>query len=145
MLVTETPTRLPVTIRSRCQRLRFVRSEEDVVAAQLTQEHGLRAERRPAVRDAREGSLGRALALEGETLAERRTAAERLHGDEQGGAAESFALSSDLGREKDALAEFFVLLRMLYRDALLVNEGLDERTARQRGPARDGRARRPSS
>jgi DNA polymerase-3 subunit delta' len=127
VLVTEAPTRLPITIRSRCQRVRFAPLEADVIAAELTRAHGLPEDEARFSAGLGEGSLGRALALSEGGLEERRAAAERLHATAlKGGAAEVFLASSELSRDKEALADVLGLLRVLYRDALLVAEGVDD-------------------
>ncbi|HEY3354598.1 MAG TPA: DNA polymerase III subunit delta' [Polyangia bacterium] len=127
VLVAEAPSRLPITIRSRCQRVRFAPLSAAVIAAELERLPGVDAAAARFTAGLSDGSLGRALALSAGGLEERRGAAERLHAAARtGGAAEIFLASSELGRDKEELVEVLALLRVLYRDALLAREGLDD-------------------
>jgi DNA polymerase III subunit delta' len=125
VLVSSAPSRLPITIRSRCQRLRFAPLQADLIAAQLERESAVAPDQARFDAALAGGSLGRALALAGGEVGERREAADRLHALELGrDVAASFAATAELGRDREALAEILEVLRLLYRDALLVNEGL---------------------
>jgi DNA polymerase III subunit delta' len=129
VLVTAAPSRLPITIRSRCQRLRFAPLLPSAIAAELERAHGVPADEARLCAALAEGSLGRALALRGEDLAERRGAAERLHAaSTTRSVIDLFALTGELSGDREALAETLGLLRVLYRDALLVREGLEGAT-----------------
>ena len=125
VLVSDAPSRLPITIRSRSQRLRFAPLAIEVIAAQLERETSVGPEQARFGAALAGGSLGRALALAEGEVGERREAAERLHSlATQRDAAAMFAATAELGRDREALAEILGLLRLLYRDALLVSEGL---------------------
>jgi DNA polymerase-3 subunit delta' len=125
VLVAEAPTRMPITIRSRCQRVRFAPLGAELVADQLARQHGVGAEQARFLAGLSDGSLGRAIELAGGEQAERRDAAERLHRTALGGgAAERFLATSEIGRDKDELGDVLALLRVLYRDALVVHEGV---------------------
>ena len=127
VLVTDAPSRLPITILSRCQRLRFAPLEAATIAAELERGHGLGPEQARLCAALAEGSLGRALALEGESLAEWRAAAERIDAaSRERGMVEAFGLAGELARDKEGLRESLALLRVLYRDALLAHETLDD-------------------
>jgi DNA polymerase-3 subunit delta' len=126
VLVSDAPSRLPITIRSRCQRLRFAPLTADHIAAHLERESGVAPEQARFDAALAGGSLGRALALAAGEIGERREAAERLHAlTTRRDMAAAFAATAELGRDRDALAEILELLRLLYRDALLVSERLD--------------------
>jgi DNA polymerase-3 subunit delta' len=125
VLVSDAPTRLPITIRSRCQKLRFAPLGVDLIAAHLEREAGVAADQARFDAALAGGSLGRALALAGGEIGERREIAERLHAlATRRDAAAMFAATAELGRDREALAEILELLRLLYRDALVVSEGL---------------------
>jgi DNA polymerase-3 subunit delta' len=127
VLVSDAPSRLPITIRSRCQRLRFAPLTPEVIAAHLEREAGVGPDQARFDAALAGGSLGRARALAGGEVGERRETAERLHAlAARRDVATTFAATAELGRDREALAEILELLRLLYRDALLVREGLAE-------------------
>jgi DNA polymerase III subunit delta' len=125
VLVSDAPSRLPITIRSRCQRLRFAPLTADLIAAHLEREASVATDQARFDAALAGGSLGRALALAAGEIGERRETAERLHAlATRRDVAAMFAATADLGRDREALAEILELLRLLYRDALIVAEGL---------------------
>ena len=64
VLTTSAPSRLPATIRSRCQHLRFTALPEELVARMLAERHGVAPDRAAILAHIADGSIGRALALE---------------------------------------------------------------------------------
>jgi len=123
--VSDAPSRLPITIRSRCQRLRFAPLAADLIAAHLEREASVGSDQARFDAALAGGSLGRALALSAGEIGERRETAERLHAlAARRDVAAMFAATAELGRDREALAEILELLRLLYRDALMVAEGL---------------------
>src|SRR5262249_58842592 len=79
VLCSAAPERLPVTVRSRCQRVRFVPLAAAQVAAYLARERGLAAAQAQVVAALAAGSLARALApCEGEAPTRRPADARRI-------------------------------------------------------------------
>jgi DNA polymerase-3 subunit delta' len=125
-LVTAAPDRLPVTVRSRCQRVRFAPLATQVVADWLARERGVEAAQAQILAGMSGGSLRQAEELaSGESLSQRR---EEALGIEQ--AVRSTAMAELLDRaaalkdDKENLPASLELLRVLYRDALLVAMGV---------------------
>ncbi len=133
ILVTSSPNRLPVTVRSRCQRLRFAPLDEDAIAAVLVRRHGVDAGE--AARAAREGdgSIAAALAaLGGSEEAERR--AEQLRVMMEAAASPDkralFGAVAESSDREEAIALCDLLWRLL-RDAVVI-EVDPERIAEER-------------
>jgi len=127
VLVTSAPSRLPVTIRSRCQRVRFGPVALEDATAFIARETGLSSDEARFCASLAGGSLGRGLMLAKGELAAFREAAERLHGlAERSDMVAVFQATSELAHDREELAEVLGVLRLLYRDALLVCEGLED-------------------
>jgi DNA polymerase-3 subunit delta' len=128
VLVSSAPERLPVTVRSRCQRVRFAPLPTEVVAAWLERERGLAAAEAHAVAALSSGSVARAAELASEeALAQRREQALAI---EKGVAAKTLPELLDaaaaLKDDKENLPAGLELLRVLYRDALVTAMGAGE-------------------
>jgi DNA polymerase-3 subunit delta' len=121
VLVTGAPERLPVTVRSRCQRVRFVPLRASDIAQVLVERDGLAAD---AARDAARlagGSLARAreLGTSGGFETQRqhvRALSDAVAGRGFGPVLDAAARLKD---QKEDLPVGLALLRALYRDALL--------------------------
>lgn len=61
VLTTSEPRRLPVTVRSRCQRIRFAPLERDAIAAVLVRRHGVEPAEAARAADEGEGSVSAAV------------------------------------------------------------------------------------
>ena len=128
VLCSSAPERLPVTVRSRCHRVRFAPLPQGVVASWLERERGLTKGEAHAVAALSAGSFLRAAELaSGEALAQRREQALAI---EKGVAAKSLPelleIAAALKDDKEALPAGLELLRVLYRDALLTAVGVGE-------------------
>ena len=125
ILVSSAPERLPVTVRSRCQRVRFAPLPTDVVASWLERERGLAANEAHAIAALSSGSVARAAELASEeALSSRREHALAI---EKGVAAKTLPdlldAAAALKDDKESLPAGLELLRVLYRDALVVAMG----------------------
>ena len=78
VLVTSRPDLLVITVRSRCQRLRFGRLAPGEVAGVLMSAHGYDPEAAHAAASASDGSVGAALEAASEDFTDARAAAQRL-------------------------------------------------------------------
>jgi DNA polymerase-3 subunit delta' len=135
VLATAESKRLPVTVRSRCQRIRFQPLDDVVIERALVERHGAGAgaAREASARAA--GSLGRALAeLEsggGEDESEaspRRTRAQveaLIAASRKNDPRAVFAAASEVGGDREQAEAACVLLWTVLRDALLVRERLE--------------------
>jgi DNA polymerase-3 subunit delta' len=86
VLTTARPARVPATIRSRCQRVRFAPLAEELIRTFLTERAGVGPEAARNLAALASGSLARALALRGEDIVKLRNDAlallkPALHGD----------------------------------------------------------------
>jgi DNA polymerase-3 subunit delta' len=125
VLCTAASSRLPITIRSRCQHVRFAPLSTGLIAQELERVHGIGSEPARFTASLSEGSLGRAVDLCQGGLTLRRAHAERLQAAAASGSPEEiFLASSELSRDKEELFETLGLLRIFYRDALVTCEGL---------------------
>ncbi len=117
-LVSSAADALLPTIRSRCLRLPFAPLPEALVEARLVAEGRAPAEARLATALAG-GSLGRALALDGEALAERRAAVEAAAGLPADDAGAWIAYARSQGEDREAARETCELLLVWLRDVLV--------------------------
>lgn len=119
--------RLPATVRSRCQLLRFGPLSSDQVAGLLRQRVGLDETRAELVARLSEGSLGRALRLAGsQDLEEQRRLVEkvcRLAGRRSGPDA-VFKLAEEIAGLGPGLDPILELLRVYLRDLTWLCSGL---------------------
>jgi DNA polymerase III subunit delta' len=129
VLVTAEPRRLPLTVRSRCQRVRFQPLDDAAIERVLTRGHGASA---GAAREAAAlagGSLGRALAeldaAEDAPMRAAREDVERLVAAARKGDPRAlFDAASEVGADREQAEAACALLWVVLRDALLVRERL---------------------
>jgi DNA polymerase-3 subunit delta' len=129
VLVTAEARRLPVTVLSRCQRLRFLPVEEQAIAAWLVEEHG--AEPQAALRAAQlaAGSPGRALTeiAAGEDAERRQSLLLRLLSTlNKPTPSWMFETAAEVGADRQQADDVCGLLWNALRDALLHREQLHE-------------------
>ena len=139
VLTTAEPRRLPITVRSRCQRLRFLPLSDEVVAGWLERERGLAPDEARAVADRAGGSLGRALGeLDSEGDGAAAVLAEALlRAAERARPRDVFGNGAELGADREVAEAACQVLWLGLRDALLIAEGLSMRVP----PLRAERAR----
>lgn len=122
ILVSSRPHLLPMTILSRCHRLRFNPVPNDVMAAFLAREHGLEADEARLLAASAGGSIGRALSLHrGDYLTLRNGILGRISQgslDPLG----CLALAGQLAGEREDILEALDILRTWYRDLLVFRE-----------------------
>ncbi len=112
--------RVPETIRSRCQIVAFALVPDDVVAAQVTARLGLEADEAALVARRAGGSLGRALDMDRERLAEMsRDVDQALNLPRQ----ERFDLSHRLAADRETARMFLNALAERQRDLALARQG----------------------
>jgi len=129
VLVTAQPRRLPITVRSRCQRIRFLPLEDVVIERLLVDEHGASPAQARAATALAGGSLGRAtaeLAASSDDESQPQAARARveliLSAARKGDPATLFDAAGELDR--DQAEATCAQLQALLRDALLAREGL---------------------
>ncbi|HNU84248.1 MAG: DNA polymerase III subunit delta' [Pseudomonadota bacterium] len=122
LLVSSRPHLLPMTILSRCHRLRFNPVPRDVIAAFLEREHGLAPERARILASSSGGSIGRAISLHrGDYIARRDGLLDRV----ARGSLDPMAcldLAGRLAGEKEDILEALDILKSWYRDLLVFRE-----------------------
>jgi DNA polymerase-3 subunit delta' len=122
ILVSSRPHLLPMTILSRCHRLRFNPVPWDVIADFLAKEHNLSADRARILASSSGGSIGRALDLhQGGYIALRDGILERI----VQGSLEPMGcldLAGRLAGEKEDILEALDILKAWYRDLLVFKE-----------------------
>ena len=128
ILISAAPERLPLTVRSRCQRVRFVPLARAHVASWLERERGLAAADAEVVAALSGGSLSLAGELaEGGAWAARRAEVARIEqAVEADGMGAVLLVATELKDDKASLPASLELLRVRYRDALLSSLGADE-------------------
>jgi len=128
ILLTSRPAALLTTIKSRCQRMTFGRLSDDELAGLLVRSHGFAPELATRLAPVADGSVGAALALEGDpVMAARDEITARFLAVRLGDSAEALALggwASELAGARETILD---LLERLLRDALLVRLGVAQR------------------
>jgi DNA polymerase III subunit delta' len=127
VLVTAEARRLPVTVLSRCQRLRFLPVEEAQIARWLTDEHGVDPQAALEAAQLAGGSPGRALAetQAGEEAERKKTLLVRLLDTlKKPTPTAMFETAAEVGADREEANEVCGLLWNALRDALLVREDL---------------------
>ena len=129
VLVTAQPRRLPITVRSRAQRVRFLPLEDATIEQFLVERNGASPAAARALAAQAGGSLGRALAELGDEdeagLKKHRALVELLLGAARKGDPKSiFDAASEAGGARDQADYVLHLLWSVLRDALLVREQL---------------------
>jgi DNA polymerase-3 subunit delta' len=125
VLVSSEAQRLPVTVRSRCQRVRFRPLEEAAIVRWLIAQRGLAPDAAETAAQLSGASLGRAVEAIGDEGAARSEALAALFAAAHKNSARAlFDAAADLGGDRDEAAALCALLWRGLRDALLVREGL---------------------
>ncbi|TNF23524.1 MAG: DNA polymerase III subunit delta' [Deltaproteobacteria bacterium] len=128
VLLTSRPAALLTTIKSRCQRMVFGRLPDEALIDLLVARHGwdrAQAERLAPVAD---GSVGAALALEGDpVMAARDEIMARFLGIAPGDTLEGLKLAAWISEHAGTRDTIINLLERLLRDALLVRLGVPQR------------------
>jgi DNA polymerase-3 subunit delta' len=135
VLVTSRPDTLLITVRSRCQRLRFGRLAPADVAHVLIEKHEYADTDAHAAASLSDGSIGRALEEASESFVEAREAALHLLESAAAGNAPAARLQGALslpgaGRgkaDRDALAQSLVALSSILRDLGVMSSNADVR------------------
>jgi DNA polymerase-3 subunit delta' len=122
VLVSSRPHLLPLTILSRCHRLRFNPVHRDVIAAFLEKEHALAPDKALILASSSGGSIGRALTLhKGDYIALRDLILGRISKgtlDPLG----CLALAGELAGDREDIREALDILKSWYRDLLVFKE-----------------------
>ncbi len=122
ILVSSRPHLLPMTILSRCHRLRFNPVPRDVIASFLEREHGLAPDKALILASSSGGSIGRALSLNREDyIALRDGILDRVARGSLDPMA-CLALAGRLAGEKEDILEALDILKSWYRDLLVYRE-----------------------
>ena len=122
ILVSSRPYQLPMTILSRCQKLRFHPIPSDIVARYLEEKIGLDKETAAALAASSGGSIGRAVEMHGESyLARRKQFIEKIcegFSDPMKG----ILFAGDFGKDRQEIQLRFEILKSWYRDLLVYKE-----------------------
>jgi DNA polymerase-3 subunit delta' len=122
VLVSSRPHLLPLTILSRCHRLRFNPVQRDVISAYLEKEHALAPDKALILSSSSGGSIGRALALhKGDYIALRDSILGRISKgtpDPLG----CLAMAGELAGDREDIEEALDILKTWYRDLLVFKE-----------------------
>ena len=122
ILVSSRPHLLPMTILSRCHRLRFNPVPRDVIASFLEREHALAPDNALILASSSGGSIGRALNLHrGDYIALRDGILERVAKGSLDPMS-CLALAGRLAGEKEDILEALDILKVWYRDLLVFRE-----------------------
>lgn len=142
ILVTAMPQSLLVTIRSRCQEIRFQPLPRRTLARALVKRRGLSEEDAWFLAALAQGSLGRGLEMDPAREKEDRSRIEALWSELQRmGDAEALALAEGLGKDRDRFDRLLDVGVERLRDALVFRETNDERLLVQPGSAEQCRSR----
>jgi DNA polymerase-3 subunit delta' len=136
VLVSAEPRRLPVTVLSRCQRVRFVPLTDETIARLLIERHGVEAKIATAAAELSGGSVGRALdeaqamAAAGSTegsetvLGRGRALAGKLLDATRGGSVLAlFEHAGEVGMDRELVEAALTQMGAAIRDGLLAAEG----------------------
>ncbi|MCX5835074.1 MAG: DNA polymerase III subunit delta' [Deltaproteobacteria bacterium] len=122
ILISSRPYQLPMTILSRCQKLRFHPIPADVVARYLEEKIGLDRKTASVLAASSGGSIGRALEMHGESyLARRKQFIEKIcegFSDPMKG----ILFAGDFGKDRKEIQLRFEILKNWYRDLLVYKE-----------------------
>ncbi len=125
ILISSRPYLLPMTILSRCQRLRFQPIPSGVVARYLEEKAGLDGETAAALAASSGGSIGRALEMQGESyLARRKQFMERIR-EGFSDPMKGILFAGSFGRDKKEIHLRLDILKSWYRDLLVCKETSD--------------------
>lgn len=127
VLVSSSPDALLPTIKSRCLRVPFAPLPDALLARRLEAE-GWAPEAARLAAALAGGSLGRALTLDAEALAERRAAVEAAAGLDPGDAGAWIAYAARAGKDRELARESCELLLVWLRDVLALGTAGDGAT-----------------
>lgn len=123
ILLTAHPDRLPRTVLSRCQQVRFHPLPRETVQRFLVEQHALEAPPAALLASCSGGSIARALNLrQGDFLEMRRALLERMASPALREPWQRLSFLGELGQERRSLAERLAVMRSCWRDALVVRE-----------------------
>jgi len=129
VLTAAQPSKLPATVLSRCQQVRFARLSDAAVARALKTVPGARPERIRLASRLAQGNLGRAFELiQEEVQRNRAEALKSLTSALSGDLVSTIKLAERLGRSRSPKAreEHLETLQVWYRDMLLLLEGKED-------------------
>lgn len=123
ILISSRPHQLPLTILSRCQKVRFSPLDTEQVASYLTREKQMDREAASILAASAAGSIGRALELHRESyLNVRADILRRITAFRRDDPIAILSMAGALGKEREALLEGLDILRTWYRDVLVYRE-----------------------
>lgn len=121
ILVSSRPNRLPATILSRCQRLRFDPLPERIVASYLEKECGVEKNRAALLAASAAGSIGKAVEMnEGAYIELKNTVIDRFAAIQD--PLDFFSFLSDFEAEREDIIRRLDILGTWYRDMLMYRE-----------------------
>ena len=122
ILVSSRPYQLPMTILSRCQKLRFHPIPSDIVARYLEEKLGLDGETAATLAASSGGSIGRAVEMHGESyLARRKQFIEKIC-EGFSNPMKGILFAGDFGKDRQEIQLRFEIMRSWYRDLLVYKE-----------------------
>jgi DNA polymerase-3 subunit delta' len=123
ILISSRPHQLPMTILSRCQRLRFHPLGRDLIAAYLVETLHLEGERASVLAASAGGSIGKALEMHRDSYLENRNEIiGRITLCRKEDLLGALSLAGALGKERESVLEGLNILRTWYRDVLVYRE-----------------------
>ncbi len=114
---------LPITILSRCQKLRFSPLSKAVAARFLMEKNGMPADEAEAVAAASIGSIGYALEIQKEDyMAIRNDILNRLAKDNPADLIRRLTFAGSLGKDREGISRRLQIIENAYRDSLVFKE-----------------------
>jgi DNA polymerase-3 subunit delta' len=122
ILVSSRPYQLPMTILSRCQKLRFHPIPSDIVARYLEEKTGLDGETAAALAASSGGSIGRAVQMHGESYLTRRKRFIEKICEGFSDPLKGILFAGDFGKDRKEIELRFEILKSWYRDLMVYKE-----------------------
>jgi len=122
ILVSSRPYQLPMTILSRCQKLRFHPIPSDIMARYLEEKLGLDGETAAALAASSGGSIGRAVEMHGESYLTRRKQFIEKICEGFSDPMKGILFAGDFGKDRKEIQLRFEILKSWYRDLLVYKE-----------------------
>ncbi|MBN2687276.1 MAG: DNA polymerase III subunit delta', partial [Deltaproteobacteria bacterium] len=124
ILVTSRPDLLPITIRSRCQKLRFSPVQKETVAMYLREKRSLDGKGADVIASSSRGSIGKAVEMMDEAyLTFKNEVIEKIAGwDGSRDPLAFLSFADEFGNDKKDLSERLEILKSWYRDMLVFKE-----------------------
>jgi DNA polymerase-3 subunit delta' len=122
ILISSRPYQLPMTILSRCQKLRFHPIPADIVARYLEDRIGLDGKTAAALAASSGGSIGRAVEMHGEAYLSRRKQFIEKICEGFSDPMKGILFAGDFGRDRKEIQLRFEILKNWYRDLLVYKE-----------------------